>query len=440
MFYFNHRINFFFCFFSFSKDESVKDKKASIEELIIAKYNTVIKLNDLNLSSFNSNYTYNSEYLNSFYNFTINFFELINYRDFSPITLYSVLINLYMSISDKEELEKLNEILELNHEERLTFYNQIFQNNYFSNSDGEVKISNGAFYNSDNVIEKSTFIKEFTKTYTECYKLSYKKDFNFILDWINLSIKEKNFIDRTSFKDIENITMLLISSLYYKQKWSNKFADSHTYKDKFYINNNEFKEIDFMRHSYSIDYYYDYGSYISFYDFYSNNYLIQYLIPKSIDDYSYHFTFKKDYNSNILNLVKDINFLEENESNLMSINMIDLSVPKFKKKSEIDFIPVLKKLGLEKLFNENFSTVENPFIVEKGKNYYTKMIFQKNEIEFNEDGTIIKSIALTPNNVLIMSASPKELEIKLNQPFIYIIKDKNKLPIYIGYFSEPTNN
>ena len=258
-------IFFLFFFFSFSKDESVKEKKASIEELIIAKYNTVIKLNDLNLSSFNSNYTYNSEYLNSFYNFSINFFELINYRDFSPITLYSVLINLYMSISDKEELEKLNEILELNHEERLTFYNQIFQNNYFSNSDGEVKISNGAFYNSDKVIEKSTFIKEFTKTYTECYKLSYKKDFNFILDWINLSIKEKNFIERTSFKDIENITMLLISSLYYKQKWSNKFADSHTYKDKFYINNNEFKEIDFMRHSYSIDYYYDYGSYISFF-------------------------------------------------------------------------------------------------------------------------------------------------------------------------------
>ena len=168
--------------------------------------------------------------------------------------------------------------------------------------------------------------------------------------------------------------------------------------------------------------------------------MIQYLIPKSIDDYSYHFTFKKDYNSNILNLIKDINFLEENESNLKSINMIDLSVPKFKKKIEIDFIPVLKKLGLEKLFNENFSTVENPFIVEKGKNYYTKMIFQKNDIEFNEDGTIIKSIALAQNNGLIMSAPPKELEIKLNQPFIYIIKDKNKLPIYIGYFSEPTNN
>ena len=425
---------YFFSYYSISKNESVKEKKATIEELITAKYNTVIKLNDLKLDSFKSNYIYNTEHLNSFYNFSIDFFELINYTDFSPISLYSVLINLYMSISDKEESEKLNEILELNHDERLIFYNQIFQNNYFSNSDGEVKISNGAFYNSDNVIENITFIEEFTKTYTECYKLSYKEDFNFILDWINLSIKEKNFVDKKSFKDNNNISMLLISSLYYKQKWRKKFADSYTYKDKFYIDNNKYKEVYFMRHSYSVDYYYDYDTYISFYDFYSNEYLIQYLIPKSNDEYFYHFI--KDYNSNILNLIKDTNFLEENESNLKYIDIIDLSVPKFKKESEIDFVPVLKKLGLEKLFNKHFSTVENPFIIEKEKNYYTDKIFQKNKIEFNEDGTIIKSTSLVSNSIT-SPRPPKKLEIKLNQPFIYIIKDKNKLPIYIGYMIEP---
>ena len=61
--------------------------------------------------------------------------------------------------------------------------------------------------------------------------------------------------------------MLLISSLYYKQKWREKFADSYTYKDnkdKFYIDNNKYKEVDFMRHSYSVGYYYDYDTYISF--------------------------------------------------------------------------------------------------------------------------------------------------------------------------------
>lgn len=32
------------------------------------------------------------------------------------------------------------------------------------------------------------------------------------------------------------------------------------------------------------------------------------------------------------------------------------------------------------------------------------------------------------------------LEIKLDQPFIYIIRDKNKLPIFMGYIKDPNNN
>ena len=69
------------------------------------------------------------------------------------------------------------------------FYSQIFKNNNFNNSEGEIKISNGAFYNSDNVEENKTYINQITKTYTECYKLSYENDFNFITEWINKSIK-----------------------------------------------------------------------------------------------------------------------------------------------------------------------------------------------------------------------------------------------------------
>ena len=37
-------------------------------------------------------------------------------------------------------------------------------------------------------------------------------------------------------------------------------------------------------------------------------------------------------------------------------------------------------------------------------------------------------------NTLEMNA----LKINLDRPFIYIIKDKNKLPIFIGYIDNPT--
>ena len=60
-------------------------------------------------------------------------------------------------------------------------------------------------------------------------------------------------------------------------------------------------------------------------------------------------------------------------------------------------------------------------------------------IEFNEDGTTIKSITISSSLVYSKSAEPQMLTIKLDKPFIYIIKDKNQLPLFIGYINDPIN-
>ena len=112
---------------------SVREKSLTKEEISIAKYNTVIKLNQINFPTSKSNYSYDEEHLNKYYNFTHNFFQNLNYTDFSPISLYSILINIYMAISDTELSELLNKILGLNNEELILFYSQIFKNNYFKN-------------------------------------------------------------------------------------------------------------------------------------------------------------------------------------------------------------------------------------------------------------------------------------------------------------------
>ena len=116
---------------------------------------------------------------------------------------------------------------------------------------------------------------------------------------------------------------------------------------------------------------------------------------------------------------------------------ITLSVPKFKMENEINFIPILENLGLGKIFNENFSTLKNPFIVKEGYKYYLNAVIQKNSIELNEDGTIIKSISYASIIEETVVNIDLGFEIKLNQPFIYIIRDRNKLPIFIGYIKEP---
>ena len=60
--------------------------------------------------------------------------------------------------------------------------------------------------------------------------------------------------------------------------------------------------------------------------------------------------------------------LEELEA-FAYVTFITLSVPKFKIKNEIDFIPLLEKLGLEKIFDKDYSTLNNPFIIKKGYKY-----------------------------------------------------------------------
>ena len=403
---------------------SVREKSLTKEEISIAKYNTVIKLNQINFPTSKSNYSYDEEHLNKYYNFTHNFFQNLNYTDFSPISLYSILINIYMAISDTELSELLNKILGLNNEELILFYSQIFKNNYFKNADGEIMISNGAFYNSDRVKENPSFVNQMTKTFTECYKLSYNKDFNFIQEWINKSLKEKKESSKENINNKNEIGILFYSNLYYNQKWKTKFVDEKSYNDFFYIDNENKKEINFLKHSYYVDNYFDYDKYISFCDYYNNHYSIQYIVPKSIND-------------NILNLVNNINFIYENETNKKNETYITLSVPKFKIDNEIDFIPILKNMGFEKLFNKKYSTLNNPFIIEDNYNYYLEQFIQRTKVELNEDGTIIKT--KTFGSVIAKSASLYErgLEVKLNQPFIFIIRDINKLPIFIGHIKDP---
>ena len=121
----------------YEEESSVKDKTFSKTEIEIAEHNTVIKLNNIKFPTSQSNDVYNEEHLYNFCNFTYKFFKNLNYKDFSPIGLYGILINIYMAISDKEQSELLNNILGLSNDERIKFYSKIINNNYFENFYGE---------------------------------------------------------------------------------------------------------------------------------------------------------------------------------------------------------------------------------------------------------------------------------------------------------------
>ncbi len=64
-------------------------------------------------------------------------------------------------------------------------------------------------------------------------------------------------------------------------------------------------------------------------------------------------------------------------------------------------------------------------------NIYLQNVKQRNEIDFNENGTIVRSLSTASFGA--GSAGVTEMntvEVKLNQPFIYIIKDINGSPTF----------
>ena len=73
-------------------------------------------------------------------------------------------------------------------------------------------------------------------------------------------------------------------------------------------------------------------------------------------------------------------------------------------------------------------------------NIYIQKIKQKNEVEFNEDGSIVKSVTMASfgNGGKAAPMENDTLDVKLNQPFIYIIRDINGTPIFVGHVDNPT--
>jgi serine protease inhibitor len=167
---------------------------------------------------------------------------------------------------------------------------------------------------------------------------------------------------------------------------------------------------------------------------------VTYLVPKKTED-------------NIFELTKDANIFEEKEDDKVYATkggrhssydefMVHLKTPKFKLKCDVDFRECLEGLGFESVFDRKIDSFKNAFSGDNldNMNFYLQQVKQRNEVEFNEDGSVVKSVSMAVVGG-VATAAPNEpagtLEVDLNQPFIYIIKDVNDTPVFVGHVDNP---
>ena len=427
--------------------ESVKlyNRKYTLNEIALAESNTFKKINNITYPSgvdpVSSSIT--NEEKNAYNNFSnLTYHSLVDTSkkdnmSYSVVGLYSVMNELTNAISRDELKIRFNNLLGLNEEDRVAFYDKVMKANSFARDESTIQLKNAAFFN-DRFMYNQTFVDSLSNLYCEAYQLSFLSELNKIVEWANKATNTNNFIDKEFLEMDDETELYLLSAFYFKNAWSNKYLSNNNVVDDFYLENGNTEKVEYMKHSYQTNKYYDYGAYISFKDYYYRGAAsITYLVPKKSED-------------SIFELTKNVNIFEENEdkaikniqNNYTGLINVNVMTPKFTTKGDIDFQKGLENLGFADIFNRMIDSFKNAFSGEAIADYNTciQKIKQRNEVEFNEDGSIIKTLTMASVGAPGSSAPTnyETLDVSLNQPFIYIIRDVNDTPVFVGHVDNPS--
>lgn len=200
----------------------------------------------------------------------------------------------------------------------------------------------------------------------------------------------------------------LVNILIFNGAWKEEFWTDYTKPDTFYITKDEYRIVDMMyqtdkkehlRYTQSADY-----SILSMP--YIGSFSMDVLLPnedKTVEDVLNGFTME-EYNKCIKRLKR--------------YGVIEVSFPKFRSKSQIDFKPALKAVGLGMIFTDsaNFSLIDDePIAVENIK--------QDIEFDIDEEGTHVEAVTTSSLVSLGVSSNPDKAVFRANRPFIYFIRD-----------------
>jgi len=408
---------------------SIKKVRFSIYDTELVKSSTFSALNNITYTEEKENNAIDSKFannLNAFANNSFAKFDKSSNIAYSPLMLYTHLDLISLAASDDETKQQFDQVL-LTSDASLretNIYNAM-KNNFFVNEKAQstVQAKNAVFierlFGAD-----ETFVNNLTKRNAEAYLLNFQndKDVDNIVEWISQSVNQKNFISKDELQIQDDTALLFVSSLFFDNAWSSKFKTQDTREDTFYLTNDEEIQTKFMNHTYYGEYV-DCGEYVSVTDYYNSSYSIQYFVPKDIKD-------------NIFDVLP-ANFLDS-EGKKEEV-MISLSLPKFQITTQNDLSGIVQDLGITNPYVKYSNHLKNAFLnkddLEYSYLYYTK---QKTSVAFDEDGTVVKSIVMSAAAGAAKAPMNKGYDVKLNQPFVYCIKDSNNLPLILGSIINPT--
>ena len=331
---------------------------------------------------------------------------------FAPLSLYMALSMLVEGTSSTTSAE-LENLLGQKREKLTKQLKLIYENNYYSNQNGRVYLANSLWLKKGLKInsEYLNFIKD--NFYAQSYEIDFtkRKEKDKIIKWINYYTENVLKLDRNNYQIEDNLALLLLNTIYFDNKWLIAYDKEKTVEDTFYLDKNNTKMVEYMNHQIST-LYKKTSEYVVVMDYFENNNTITYIMPTIPFDK----LCSKDFTSFTNDLV---------------MGEVNLSVPKFDYSKEYNLNEALKSLGVRKIF-------EKDSLNKIGENLSVNYIKQNVGIKLSESGA--KAAAVTSIGIMKSSLVVDAMTIKLDRPFLYLIKDANNVLLFVGILNYPTTS
>jgi serpin B len=261
--------------------------------------------------------------------------------------------------------------------------------------------------------------EKFYQSEAKTLNFNHNESLNIINNWVKDNTKGKinQIIDEILPEDV----MFLINAIYFKGDWSNKFDQNKTKLQPFYLEDQQSKTVSMMSR---------FGSY----KYQENERFQSVSLPYGEEKRLTMYIFLPKKYTNLEKFSQVLNF--ENWSDWMEkFNYKEgtVEMPRFQLEYELELNSVLKKLGMDIIFNPekaDFSNLsENPVYIDTVKH--------KTYLEVNEEGT--EAAAVTSIGVRATSINLDEpFTMKIDRPFFCVIKDeKTETILFMGAIYNP---
>ena len=343
---------------------------------------------------------------------------------FSPIGVYEILHLLQLAGNSESVLSALTDVLGMNCNQAKGDFINAYLNDVFSNDDGTLQRYNGAFFTTENTVD-ATYLREIADRYVDAFQMDFSDAdaVGQMVDWVNTRLHEEGFLKAQDLDLTDETAFVFFSTLFFDNRWATRFLTGETQQGIFYGATEQ--TASYMRHSYHGSVY-DYGEYVSCYDYYANGMSVKYFTPKSKD-------------ADIWTLLNGKSLFFDDEEKLVNTDdhslIVDLSVPKFSSESTYNFNAALDTMGLTELYLSAYHPLDKMFSdLLPDESIYLSFIKSKSKVSFSEDGTIIKSYVEAMGEKS-NSIGPQRVDtyvIHLDSPFVYVIYDRSGLPLFVG--------